>query len=68
MSEPVRLELTREEATVALMLLTLGTDVYTGTEPDFEAIDMLNRLPGKHMRSLERKLGEMASLLEVRNG
>lgn len=68
MSEMVRLELSHEEATVALMLVMLGTDAYTGSEPDFEAIDTLNRLPGKHMRSLDVKLKAMAGELGAKNG
>ena len=59
-AESIHVDLTHEEAAVALLLITLGTDVYECKEPDFEAIEQLNRLAGKHVRTLALKLDVVA--------
>jgi hypothetical protein len=58
------IRLTPLEASAALMLVTLGTDAYEGKEPDIEAIDNLNRIPGIHLRNLHRKLSAVAEKIE----
>ena len=60
------IHLTAQEAAAALLLITLGTDAYEGKEPDLEAIDQLNRLPGIHLRSLSRKLDQLTQTIEAK--
>jgi hypothetical protein len=69
MSDEWLIRLTPQEAAAALMLVTLGTDAYEGKEPDVEAIDNLNRIPGMHLRSLHRKLEAVAEKMDTqKNG
>ena len=58
------IRLSPHEAAAAMLLIALGTDAYEGKDPDFEAIDQLNRIPGIHLRSLSRKLDALAEKID----
>jgi len=63
MSE-ITLKLTAQEAAAALLMVALGTDAYEGKEPEPMLVENLDRLPGIHLRSLNRKLALVADTLE----
>jgi len=64
----IRLNLAKEEASVMLMMVALGSQAYDGDVPNRQIIELLDRFPPKHLRALKIKLEQVSDLLESVDG
>jgi hypothetical protein len=56
--------LTREEGILVLLLVGLGTDAYEGNVPNRNIVELLDRMPPRHLRDLKKKLDAYAEVID----
>jgi len=66
--DTVRLNLSAEEYSLLLALVTLGGEAYDGKPHSIECVELLDRVRPRDMRGLWRKLEAVNAALEAKDG